>query len=207
AAVAAITHETGHHRDSTMNLLESLKRYTTVVADTGDFETIAEYKPQDATTNPSLLYQAAQKPPYQHLVDDALEYAIHFPGDRAARTEAFMDRLLVNFGCEILKIIPGRVSTEVDASLSFDTQGTLAKARKLIGLYDGAGVSRERVLIKIASTWEGIRAAEQLEREGIHCNLTLLFSFAQAVACAGAGGDLVFSFLWPGHRWVRAGGG
>src|SRR5947209_1214941 len=134
-----------------MNLLESLKRSTTVVADTGDFEAIAEYRPQDATTNPSLLFQAAQKPQYAALVDDALHHAIHFPGGRAERTEAFMDRLLVNFGCEILKIVPGRVSTEVDARLSFDTDGTLAKARKLIGLYESAGVDRERVLIKIAS--------------------------------------------------------
>jgi transaldolase len=173
------------------------------VADTGDFETIAEYKPQDATTNPSLLYHAAQKPQYQHLVDDALEYAIHFPGDRAARTEAFMDRLLVNFGCEILKIIPGRVSTEVDASLSFDVPGTLAKARKLIGLYDGAGINRQRVLIKIASTWEGIRAAEQLEREGVHCNLTLLFSFAQAVACAEAGVTLISPFVGRIYDWYK----
>ena len=186
-----------------MNLLDSLKRYTTVVADTGDFEAITEYKPQDATTNPSLLYQAAQKPQYEHLVDDALEHAIHFPGDRAARTEAFMDKLLINFGCEILKIIPGRVSTEVDASLSFDVEGTLAKARKLIGLYDGAGISRERVLIKIASTWEGIRAAEQLEREGIHCNLTLLFSFAQAVACAEAGVTLISPFVGRIYDWYR----
>jgi transaldolase len=186
-----------------MNLLESLKRYTTVVADTGDFETIAEYKPRDATTNPSLLYQAAQKPQYEHLVDDALEYAIHFPGDRPARTEAFMDRLLVNFGCEILKIIPGRVSTEVNAGLSFDVEGTLAKARKLMGLYDGAGISRERVLIKIASTWEGIRAAEQLEREGIHCNLTLLFSFAQAVACAEAGVTLISPFVGRIYDWYK----
>src|SRR6516225_6056848 len=135
-----------------MNLLESLKRYTTVVADTGDFESIAEYKPQDATTNPSLLYQAVQKPQYEHLVDDALHYAINFPGDRAARTEAFLDQLLVNFGCEILKIIPGRVSTEVDAGLSFDTAGTMVKAHRLIDLYRKAGVARERVLIKIAST-------------------------------------------------------
>src|SRR5436305_14758092 len=134
-----------------MNLLESLKRYTTVVADTGDFEAITEYKPQDATTNPSLLYQAAQKPQYSHLVDDALQHAIHTPGDRATRTAAFMDRLLVNFGCEILKIVPGRVSTEVDASLSFDVDGTLAKAHKLIDMYESAGVGRERVLIKIAS--------------------------------------------------------
>ena len=161
-----------------MNLLESLKSYTTIVADTGDFEAIAAYKPQDATTNPSLLFQAAQKPQYQHLVDDALGCAMHYAGDRASRTEVFMDKLLVNFGCEILKIIPGRVSTEVDAGLSFDTEGTLAKARKLIGMYEQAGINRDRVLIKVASTWEGIRAAERLEREGILCNLTLLFSFA-----------------------------
>jgi transaldolase len=186
-----------------MKLIDSLKRYTTVVADTGDFEAIAQYKPQDATTNPSLLYQAAQKPQYEHLVDDALHFAIHFPGDRAARTEAFMERLLVNFGCEILQIIPGRVSTEVDARLSFDGEGTLAKARKLIKLYDGAGIGRERVLIKIASTWEGIRAAEQLEREGIHCNLTLLFSFAQAVACAEAGVTLVSPFVGRIYDWYK----
>src|SRR5947209_4172294 len=144
-----------------MNLIESLKRSTTVVADTGDFEAIAQYRPQDATTNPSLLYQAAQKPQYEHLVDSALQLAIASPGDRAARTQAFMDKLLVNFGCEILNIIPGRVSTEVDAGLSFDTEGTLAKARQLTGMYEAAGVGRERVLIKIASTWEGIRAAER----------------------------------------------
>jgi transaldolase len=186
-----------------MNLLESLKRYTTVVADTGDIEAIADYKPQDATTNPSLLYQAAQKPQYEHLVDDALRHAMYFPGDRAARTEAFMDKLLVNFGCEILKIIPGRVSTEVDAGLSFDGEGTLAKARKLIGMYEKAGIGRERVLIKVASTWEGIRAAEQLEREGIHCNLTLLFSFAQAVACAEAGVTLISPFVGRIYDWYK----
>jgi transaldolase len=187
-----------------MNLLESLKRHTTVVADTGDIEAIAEYQPQDATTNPSLLYQAAQKPQYEHLVDDALHYAIHYPGERAARTEAFMDQLLVNFGCEILKIIPGRVSTEVAASLSFDVEGTLAKARKLIDMYDKAGIGRERVLIKIASTWEGIRAAEQLERAGIHCNLTLLFSFAQAVACAEAGVTLISPFVGRIYDWYKS---
>jgi transaldolase len=186
-----------------MNLLDSLKRYTTVVADTGDFEAIAEYQPQDATTNPSLLYHAAQKPQYQHLVDDALQHAIDSPGDRAARTEAFMDRLLVNFGCEILKIVPGRVSTEVDARLSFDVEGTLAKAHRLIDIYEKAGIDRGRVLIKVASTWEGIRAAEQLEREGIHCNLTLLFSFAQAVACAEAGVTLISPFVGRIYDWYR----
>jgi transaldolase len=186
-----------------MNLLESLKRYTTVVADTGDFEAIAEHKPQDATTNPSLLFQAAQKPHYQHLVDEALDFAMRSPGDRAARSVAFMDKLFITFGCEILKIVPGRVSTEVDASLSFDTEETLAKARKLIGMHKDAGIGRERILIKIASTWEGIRAAEQLEREGIHCNLTLLFSFAQAVACAEAGVTLISPFVGRIYDWYR----
>ena len=186
-----------------MNLLESLKRWTTVVADTGDFEAIAEHKPQDATTNPSLLYQAAQKPHYQHLVDEALEFALRSPGDNAARSTAFMDKLFITFGSEILRIVPGRVSTEVDAGLSFDTEGTLAKARKLMGMYEKAGIGRERVLIKIASTWEGIRAAEQLEREGIHCNLTLLFSFAQAVACAEAGVTLISPFVGRIYDWYR----
>ena len=133
------------------------------MADTGDIEAIAEHKPQDATTNPSLLFQAAQKPQYQHLVDEALDFALRSPGDSRPHAPAFMDKLFVTFGCEILKIVPGRVSTEVDAGLSFDTEATLAKARKLIGMYREAGIGRERVLIKIASTWEGIRAAEQLE--------------------------------------------
>src|SRR4029453_13066583 len=168
-----------------MNLLESLKRHTTVVADTGDIDAINQYKPQDATTNPSLIYQAAQKPEYAELLDDAIQYALKSPGSRAARREAGMDKLMVNFGREILKIVPGRVSTEVDAALSFDTKGTMNKAHRLIALYEEGGVARERVLIKMASTWEGIRAAEKLEREGIHCNLTLLFSFAQAVSCRG----------------------
>jgi transaldolase len=186
-----------------MNLLESLKRHTTVVADTGDIEAIAEHKPQDATTNPSLLLQAAQKPHYQHLVDDALDFALRSSGNSAARSVEFMDKLFVLFGCEILKIVPGRVSTEVDAGLSFDTDGTLAKARKLIGLYEQAGIGRQRILIKIASTWEGIRAAEQLERDGIHCNLTLLFSFAQAVACAEAGVTLISPFVGRIYDWYR----
>jgi transaldolase len=186
-----------------MNLLESLKRYTTVVADTGDFEAIAEYRPQDATTNPSLIYQAAQKPHYQHLVDKALDFALRSPGDTEARSAAFMDKLFITFGCEILKIVPGRVSTEVAARLSFDIEATLAKARKLIGMYEEAGVGRERILIKIASTWEGVRAAEQLEREGIHCNLTLLFSFAQAVACAEAGVTLISPFVGRIYDWYK----
>src|SRR5262245_35844378 len=151
-----------------MTLLESLKRITTVVADTGDIDSIAAYKPQDATTNPSLLYQAAQKPQYQHLVDQALKDASSASGNQAAKAEAFIDSLFVGFGREILKVVPGRVSTEVDAALSFDREGSITKARKLIGLYEKAGVQRDRILIKLASTWEGIRAAEQLEREGIH---------------------------------------
>jgi transaldolase len=186
-----------------MNLLEALKRWTTVVADTGDIEAIAEHRPRDATTNPSLLLKAAEQPHYQHLVDEALDFALRSGGDRAARAEAFMDKLFVTFGCEILKVVPGRVSTEVDAGLSFDTEGTVAKARRLIGLYREAGVGPERVLIKIASTWEGIRAAERLERDGVHCNLTLLFSFAQAVACAEAGVTLISPFVGRIYDWHR----
>jgi transaldolase len=186
-----------------MNLIESVKRYTTVVADTGDLEAIAKHKPQDATTNPSLLYQAAQMPEYEHLLEDAIQHALQCSSDRAARAEAFMDKLLVSFGCEILKIVPGRVSTEVDAGLSFDTDGTLVRANRLVGLYQKAGIGRERILIKIASTWEGIRAAEKLEREGIHCNLTLLFSFAQAVACAEAGVTLISPFVGRIYDWYR----
>jgi transaldolase len=180
-----------------MSLLDSLKRVTTVVADTGDIEAMRQFRPQDATTNPSLLLKAAQQPQYRALVEAALADADRAgPGDdESKRTEAFMDRLAVNFGREILKIIPGRVSTEVDARLSFDTAGSVAKARELIGLYERAGIGRERILIKVASTWEGIRAAGELEREGIHCNLTLLFSFAQAVACADAGVTLISPFV------------
>jgi transaldolase len=186
-----------------VNLLESLKRHTTVVADTGDIDAINQYKPQDATTNPSLIYQAARKPEYAGLMDDAIQYAFKSPGERPARREAGMDKLMVNFGCEILKIVPGRVSTEVDAALSFDTEATVRKGQRLIALYEGAGIARERVLIKIASTWEGIRAAERLEREGIHCNLTLLFSFAQAVACAEAGVTLISPFVGRIYDWYR----
>ncbi|HEX4749348.1 MAG TPA: transaldolase [Bryobacteraceae bacterium] len=178
-----------------MTVLESLKKYSVVVADTGDIEAIARLKPQDATTNPSLLFAAAQKPEYQHLVQTAIEESEKEGGSEQQQTEAFMDGLAVGFGREILKHVPGRVSTEVDARLSFDTEATLAKARKLIGMYEKFGVGRDRILIKIASTWEGIRAAEQLEREGIHCNLTLLFSFAQAVACAEAKVTLISPFV------------
>jgi transaldolase len=176
-----------------MNNLESLRKYTTVVADTGDFEAIAKYKPQDATTNPSLLLKVAQMKQYRPLVDEALRHAEKAPSD--TRTAVFMERLAVNFGLEILKIIPGRVSTEVDAIYSFDVEGSMAKARSFIEQYAKAGVSRDRILIKLGTTWEGIRAAEQLEREGIHCNMTLLFSFAQAVACAEAKVTLISPFV------------
>jgi transaldolase len=186
-----------------MTLLESLKQYTTVVADTGDFEAISAYRPQDATTNPSLLYSAAQKPGYRHYVDAAVEAAQKRGGNQTEMAAEFMDKLFVAFGAEILKVVPGRVSTEVDASLSFDTEGTLAKARKLIGLYQEMGIPRERILIKVASTWEGIRAAERLENEGIHCNLTLLFSFAQAVACAEAGVTLISPFVGRIYDWYK----
>src|SRR5271165_5927890 len=178
-----------------MKLLDSLKKYTTVVADTGDIEAIARHRPQDATTNPSLLFNAAQMPVYRHLVDEATELALERSGGHAEMAEEFIDRLFVSFGSEILKVVPGRVSTEVAASLSFDTGATVEKARKLISLYEKKGVARERILIKIASTWEGIRAAETLEKEGIHCNLTLLFSFAQAVACAEAKVTLISPFV------------
>lgn len=186
-----------------MTVLESLKKYSVTVADTGDIQAIARVKPQDATTNPSLLSNAAQRPEYQHLVQEALESAEKRGGDHKAQTEAFMDKLFVNFGAEILKVIPGRVSTEVDAALSFDTQAMIAKARELIRLYEERKVNRDRVLIKVASTWEGIRAAEQLEREGIHTNLTLLFSFAQAVACAEAKVTLISPFVGRIYDWYK----
>lgn len=186
-----------------MTLLESLRRYTTVVADTGDIEAIARHRPQDATTNPSLLFQAAQMPAYRHLVEEATEVASELGGTQQRMADEFIDRLFVLFGSEILNVIPGRVSTEVSASLTFDTDSTVAKARKLISLYEKKGFSRDRILIKIASTWEGIRAAEVLELEGIHCNLTLLFSFAQAVACAQAGVTLISPFVGRIYDWYR----
>jgi transaldolase len=186
-----------------MSLLDSLKKYTIVVSDTGDIEAIGKLKPQDATTNPSLLFKAAQQPQYKHLVEEALSYSAKQPGDQNAQTMAFMDKLFVNFGCEILKLIPGRVSTEVDASFSFDTAGSIDKARTLIKLYEAAGVERNRVLIKLGTTWEGIKAAEQLEKESIHCNLTLLFSFAQAVACAEAKVTLISPFVGRIYDWYK----
>src|ERR1700752_2497973 len=190
-----------------MTLLESLKQYTTVVADTGDIEAIHRHRPQDATTNPSLLYHAAQMPAYRHLVEEAAERASGLGGSHQQMAEEFIDNMFVLFGSEILKVVPGRVSTEVAASLSFDTPGTIAKARKLISLYEKKGVPRERILIKIASTWEGIQAAHELEQEGIHCNLTLLFSFAQAVACAEAGVPLISPFVGRIYDWYKKDGG
>jgi transaldolase len=190
-----------------MKLLESLEQYTTVVADTGDIEAIARHRPQDATTNPSLLFHAAQMPVYRHLVEEATELALERGGAHEEMAEEFIDRLFVLFGLEILKVVPGRVSTEVAASLSFDTLATIAKAHKLISLYEKKGVTHERILIKIASTWEGIRAAELLEKEGIHCNLTLLFSFAQAVACAEAGVTLISPFVGRIYDWYKKEGG
>jgi len=186
-----------------MTLFESLKQYTTIVADTGDIEALARHRPLDATTNPSLLYHAAQMPAYRHLVEEAVEAASEQGASHDRMAEEFIDRLFVLFGCEILKVVPGRVSTEVAASLSFDTAGTVAKARKLMSLYEKKGIPRERILIKIASTWEGIRAAQTLESEGIHCNLTLLFSFAQAVACAEAGVTLISPFVGRIYDWYK----
>ena len=183
-----------------MNKLEQLKSMTTVVADTGDIETIKQFAPQDATTNPSLIYKAAQMPQYQHLIDDALRWAKAQGGDVL---KAAMLKLAVNFGREILQLIPGRVSTEVDTRLSFDTQATIDQARELIALYEAEGISRERILIKIASTWEGIKAAEQLEQEGIHCNLTLMFQFIQAVACAQAKVTLISPFVGRIYDWYK----
>src|SRR6185436_12124252 len=174
--------------------LEALKKCSVIVADSGDLDAIAKWRPQDTTTNPSLLLSAAQNPRYRALVESALE----------ADVESSLDRLFVAFGCEILKHIPGRVSTEVDARLSFDEEGSIRKARHLISLYESREIRRERVLIKLASTWEGIRAAARLEREGIHCNMTLLFSFAQAVACADAGVTLISPFVGRIYDWHKA---
>ncbi|MEI7502842.1 MAG: transaldolase [Paludibacter sp.] len=186
-----------------MNLLEQLKSHTKVVADTGDFESIMVYEPMDATTNPSLIYAAAMDPKYHALIDDAILYAKSKTKDRTLQLKTAMDKLAVNFGLKILEIVPGRVSTEVDARLSFDTEGTIAKARELIALYEASGIKRERVLIKIAATWEGIKAAEVLEKEGIHGNLTLLFSMAQAVRCAEAGVKLISPFVGRILDWHK----
>ena len=184
-----------------MNQLEALKKFTTVVADTGDFKQLAQFQPQDATTNPSLILKAVQKPEYAPLLSEAV--AAH----RGAPLDEVMDHLLVRFGCEILQTIPGRVSTEVDARLSFDTAATLARARRIMGLYEAQGISRQRVLIKVAATWEGIQAAAELEREGIHTNLTLLFAFCQAVACGQAKVQLISPFVGRIYDWHKKNAG
>jgi len=186
-----------------MNKLEQLKRMTTVVADTGDIDAIRAYTPTDATTNPSLLLKAAQKSQYGQLLQDAIEYAMQRSDHMETRAIDVMDRLAVNFGTEILNIIPGRVSTEVDARLSFDTDATIARAESLLALYNLAGVDPSRILIKIASTWEGIQAAAELERRGIHCNLTLMFSLAQAIAAADAGATLISPFVGRIMDWYK----
>ncbi len=180
-----------------MNQLEQLKKFTTVVADTGDFQSMQAYTPRDATTNPSLILKAVQKPEYQPLLADAVAR------NTGKSTDEIIDQLLISFGLKILEIVPGRVSTETDARLSFDTEATVAKGRQLIALYEAAGIPRERVLIKIASTWEGIRAAEILEKEGIRCNMTLLFCLAQAAACAEAGAQLISPFVGRIYDWFK----
>ena len=184
--------------------LDSLRSMTVVVADTGDIDAIKKYQPQDATTNPSLILSASALPQYAPLIDEAIAYAKAQSADKTQQLIDAEDKLAVNIGLEILKIVPGRISTEVDARLSYDTQATVEKARKLIALYNAAGVSNDRILIKIASTWQGIRAAEILEKEGINCNLTLLFSEAQARACAEAGVYLISPFVGRILDWYKA---
>ncbi len=184
-----------------MNQLQALKQHTTVVADTGDFLQLAQFKPQDATTNPSLILKAVQKPEYAPLLTETV--AAH----KGQPLDVVMDHLLVRFGQQILEHVPGRVSTEVDARLSFDTAATVARARRIMALYEAQGIGRERVLIKIASTWEGIQAAAELEREGIHCNLTLLFAFCQAVACGHAGVQLISPFVGRIYDWYKKSAG
>src|SRR2546430_6916566 len=187
-----------------LSQLEQLRKFTIVVADTGDFQSIKESKPLDATTNPSLIYAATQKEQYFHLLDEVLAERKSSGLSGAAQIEDVIDHLLVKFGCEILKIVPGRVSTETDARLSFDTEGSINKGRQLIKLYEEKGIDRQRVLIKIASTWEGIKAGEVLEKEGINCNLTLVFSLPQAVLCAEAGIELISPFVGRIYDWYKA---
>ncbi|EIB97999.1 MULTISPECIES: transaldolase [Pantoea] len=187
-----------------MNQLEALKQFTTVVADSGDIESIRHYHPEDATTNPSLILKASGLEGYKHLMDDAIEYAKKQGGSKETQIINASDKVAINLGMEILKSIPGRVSTEVDARLSFDRGMCVTKAEKLIRMYEEQGIDRSRVLIKLASTWEGIRAAEELEKNGIHCNLTLLFSFAQARACAEAGVFLISPFVGRIYDWYNS---
>ena len=178
-----------------MSKLDQLKQMTTVVSDTGDINSIKKYEPTDGTTNPSLIFQAAQEEQYQYLIDDAIRWGTHKTSNEQQMLHHIMDKLFVNFGVEILRTVPGRVSTEVDARLSYDIEGSVHKATSLIGLYESAGIDRSRILIKLASTWEGIQAAKLLEKEGIHCNMTLLFSLVQAVACAQAKVTLISPFV------------
>ena len=187
-----------------LNQLDQLKKFTKVVADTADFESIKEFKPEDATTNPSLVYAATQKQEYAHLLDEVLTDRKKSGLSGAAQVEDIIDHLLVQFGCDILEIVPGRVSTETDARLSFDVEGSIKKARRLIELYEKRKIPRERVLIKVASTWEGINAAEQLQKEGIKCNLTLMFSLPQAVRCAEAKVQLISPFVGRIYDWYKA---
>lgn len=189
---------------TTTNQLEELKKYTTVVADTGDFASLKAYEPQDATTNPSLIYKAAAMPEYRHLVEKAIVDVKSRGVAQDQLVSEIVDYLLILFGIEILKIIPGRVSTETDAKLSFDVDGLLVKAHKFIDYYEKSGISRDRILIKIATTWEGVEAARVLEKEGIHCNMTLLFSMVQAVACAQAGAQLISPFVGRILDWYKA---
>ncbi|ALB63638.1 Transaldolase [Cronobacter condimenti 1330] len=186
-----------------MNQLDGIKQFTTVVADSGDIESIRSYQPEDATTNPSLLLKAASLEHYQHLFEDALEYGKKRGSTQKEKVAEASDKLAVNVGAEILKSVPGRVSTEVDARLSFDKEKSIAKAHRLVELYQDQGIDKSRILIKLASTWEGIRAAEELEKAGIHCNLTLLFSFAQARACAEAGVYLISPFVGRIYDWYN----
>ena len=187
-----------------LSQLDQLKKFTKVVADTGDFESIRDFKPQDATTNPSLIYAATQKKEYSHILDKVIADNKNAGLGGIAQIDDIIDHVLVAFGLEILKIVPGRVSTETDARLSFDTQGSIDKGRRLIALYEKEKISRDRILIKIASTWEGIKAAEVLTKEGIHCNLTLLFSLPQAVACAEANVQLISPFVGRIYDWYKA---
>src|SRR5216110_2872941 len=187
-----------------LSQLEQLRKFTVIVADTGDFQTIKEYKPRDATTNPSLVYAATQKEQYFHLLDEVLADRKNSVLSGAGQVEDVIDHLLVKFGCEILDIVPGRVSTETDARLSFDTEGSINKGRQLIKLYEEKGIDRKRILIKIASTWEGIKAGEVLEKEGINCNLTLMFSLPQAVLCAEGCIELISPFVGRIYDWYKA---
>lgn len=186
-----------------MSKLDKLKEMTVIVSDTGDIDAIKKYHPTDATTNPSLILAATQKPQYQHLLEDAVKYSKSKAKSPAEQSVLMMDKVFVNFGVEILKIIPGRVSTEVDARLSFDIEGSIKKAQDLIKLYEAAGISKDRILIKLASTWEGAQAAAQLEKQGIHCNMTLLFSMPQAIACAEAKATLVSPFVGRILDWYK----